>query len=154
MSDKKTVAARQKAINELLKNELISDQCQIVELLKSRYKIDTNQAVVSRDLHKLGVIKKQVQGSFVYELPQVDIMSEILRLAIVDIDCNEATIVIKTQPALADFVGDCLDQIEDLDILGCLSGENTVFVAPRSIKQIKKTCMDVRQKLGFKKKNG
>ena len=152
MRDQKTLGLRQSAIQEILNSESISDQGRLVELLRTRYKIETNQAVVSRDLHKLGVIKKQVQGQLVYELPAGDILSEILKLAIVDISHNEATIVITTQPALADFVGDSIDQLEGVDILGCISGENTVFVAPKSVKTIEKTCAQLCKKLGFKKR--
>lgn len=148
----KQLAKRQSAIQELLKQEAISDQGQLVQRLFDRYKIETNQAVVSRDLHRLGVTKKQVKGQLVYELPAGDILSEILKLAIIDITHNESMIVITTQPALADFVGDSIDQLEGVDILGCLAGENTLFVAPLSIKNIEKTCAQLCQRLGFKKK--
>lgn len=142
---------RQEKIKELLKRELISDQHKIVNLLKKEYGIETNQTVVSRDLRKLGVVKKPIKGVMAYEIPTVDIRSEILRLALVDIVHNESMIVIKTQPALADFVGDYLDSHADLEIAGCLSGENTVFVAPGSTKDISRIYRNVCQKLNFKK---
>lgn len=152
MVDQKILAKRQAALQEILKSEAVSDQGQLVELLKKRYKIETNQAVVSRDLHRLGVTKKRINGELVYELPTGDILSEILKLAIIDITHNESMIVITTQPALADFVGDSIDQLEGVDILGCLAGENTLFVAPLSVKNIEKTCAHLCQKLGFKKR--
>ncbi len=152
MKDVEMLEKRREAIQEILKRELITDQAQLVECLLKQYKIETNQAVVSRDLRKLGVTKKEVQGSLVYELPTSDILSEILKLAIVDIAHNEAQIVITTQPALAAFVGDAIDAFSDVDILGCLAGENMVFVAPKSIKTIKQTCEHLSQKLGFKRK--
>lgn len=140
---------RQEKIKELLKQELISDQKRIVILLKQMYNIETNQTVVSRDLHKLGVIKKLRDGKLIYEIPASDVKTEILRLALVSITHNESMIVIKTQPALADFVGDCLDAFTDLDILGCLAGENVVFVVPKSVKNIAQICQDICQKLNF-----
>lgn len=152
MSKKQSPVERHEAIKELVKKFQIADQKQLVELLLKHYNIETNQAVVSRDLRKLGVVKKMINDALVYELPDVDVTTEILRLALVDISHNEATIVIKTHPALADFVGDCLDQHTDLDVLGCLSGENVVFVTPKSIKNIAKTCEAICQKFQFKKK--
>lgn len=143
---------RQKAIQELVKKIAVSDQKQLVELLKQQYKIETNQAVVSRDLRKLGVVKKMVNGVLSYEMPDVDVSAEILRLALIDISHNESMIVIKTYPSLAGFVGDCVDQYHDLDLLGCLAGENVVFVAPKSIKNIHKTYEKVCEKFRFKKK--
>ncbi|MCE5294436.1 MAG: hypothetical protein LLF94_07465 [Chlamydiales bacterium] len=144
--------SRQQAIEQLLRQELITDQAQLVKLLHTRYSIETNQTVVSRDLHKLGVAKKRVKGELVYELPEGDILSEILKLAIIDIVHNESTIVIITQQALAAFVGDAIDALEDIDILGCIAGENTLFVTPKSVKQIEKTYLQLCQKLGFKKR--
>ena len=153
MRETSSIQKRQEAIVELLRMERVSDQGQLVDLLFSRYKIGTNQAVVSRDLHKLGVIKKQEKGIFFYELPQRDILAEILKLAIIDIAHNESMIVIHTQPALASFVGDCIDKLEDVAILGSLAGENAVFVVPKSIKNIEKTCLQLCKKIGFKRKN-
>ena len=139
MPKKTSAAVRQTAITELVRKLAISDQKQLVELLKKHYDIEANQAVVSRDLRKLGVVKKIVSGTLVYEMPDIDVSAEILRLALEDISYNESMIVIKTHPALADFVGDCVDQYNDLEVLGCLAGQNVVFVAPKSIKNIHKT---------------
>lgn len=152
MINKKDATSRQKAIQEIVKKVAISDQKQLVALLKEFYEIEANQAVVSRDLRKLGVVKKIVNGVLSYEMPNIDISAEILRLALVDINYNESMIVIKTHPGLADFVGDCVDQYNDLEVLGCLAGENVVFVAPKSIKNILKTYEKVCEKFHFKKK--
>lgn len=148
----KDVESRQKAIQELVKKIAISDQMQLVELLKEHYGIEANQAVISRDLRKLGVVKKMVNGVLCYEMPDVDVTAEILRLALVDIQYNEAMIVIKTHPGLAAFVGDCVDQYQDLEVLGCLAGENVLFVTPLSIKHIHKTYEKICEKFHFKKK--
>jgi transcriptional regulator of arginine metabolism len=139
--DRKTeFTARQEAIRKLLSKEAISDQQQLVERLKAVHAISTNQAAVSRDLQKLGVVKR----SHIYELPQTDIKAEIFKLAILKVEHNETTIVITTFPGLAAFVGDCLDHTEGLDILGCLAGENVVFVTPRSIKTIASTARSIQ----------
>lgn len=143
---------RRKAIWQLIKTCPISDQKQLVELLLHKYNLETNQTVVSRDLRKLGIVKKSVAGELLYEVPSSNIHEEILRLALVDISYNECMIVIKTQPALADFVGDYLDEQTELDILGCVSGENTLLVTPKSIVNIKQTYEQLCEALFFKKK--
>lgn len=145
------IEKRQKAIKDLVSRMAISDQKQLVELLKAHHNIEANQAVVSRDLRKLGIVKKEIKGSLRYELPILDVTAEILRLALVDISYNEAMIVITTHPGLADFVGDCVDSHSDLEILGCLSGENVVFVSPKSTRKIKQTYEKLCEKLFFKK---
>lgn len=150
MTDKSTTK-RQHAIKELIQKMAISDQKQLVELLKTHYNINTNQAVTSRDLRKLGVVKKMHNGVMIYEENTLDVTKEILKLAVIDIDYNESTIVIKTYPGIAAFVGDCLDKSENLDILGCLAGENVIFVIPKSVKNLKKTYEQICREVHFKK---
>jgi len=145
------VLLRHKAIKELIKKYPIEDQNSLVTLLKDNYGIETTQPIVSRDLHQLGISKRKVKNKVIYESPQIDIQKEMLRLAICDILYNESTIVIKTMPGTADFVGDFIDLQKDLDIIGTLSGENVVFVAPKSIKEIKRTFKKICSSLFFKK---
>lgn len=150
MTEDFSAQKRQNAIVDLLKKIAISDQNQLVELLKKYHGIDTNQVAVSRDLRKLGVVKQLINDALIYNLPQTDIETEILRLALIDISYNEVMIVIKTYPGLAAFVGDYIDQNQELEVLGCLAGENVVFVTPKSIKKIKQTYEMLCEKLNFK----
>lgn len=151
MPQKKELSERQEAIQELITRTPVADQKQLVVLLKKQYGIDTNQAVVSRDLRKLGAIKKMINGNLVYEMPDINVSAEISRLALVDINFNESMIVVKTHPGLAAFVGDQIDQHKDLPILGSLAGENVVFIVPKSIKNIKAIYEAICEKLHFKK---
>src|SRR4051812_42031952 len=97
---------RQEAIKELLSKMLVSDHKKLIELLKTHYGITATQSVLSRDLRKIGAIKKEVNREFFYSIPNVDVTIELLKLAVIDIDYNETTIVIKTHQGLAAFVGD------------------------------------------------
>lgn len=150
MTEDFSARKRQNAIVDLLKKVAVSDQNQLVELLKKYHGIGTNQVTVSRDLRKLGVVKQVINGDLIYNLPQTDVEKEILRLALIDISFNEMMIVIRTYPGLAAFVGDYIDQHQELDVLGSLAGENTVFITPRSIKKIKRTYHTLCEKLSFK----
>lgn len=150
MKENQNSFSRQKAIKELITEQLISDQNQIVDLLREKYGIDTNQTVVSRDLRKLGIIKKMVDGMMVYEVSEMDVQTEIFRLAFVDISHNEGMIVIKTHPGLAAFVGDHLDRCDDLNILGCLAGENVVFVVPKTVSNLSSTLDAIYKKFHIK----
>lgn len=150
MTTKQNTEERQKAIKDLVKRMAISDQQQLVELLCEHYGIATNQAVLSRDIRKLGIIKKMVKDVLCYEMPDIDVSAEILRLALIDIAHNESLIVIKTHPGLAPFVGDCVDQCQEFDILGCLAGENVVFVTPRSVKNIHQLYLKICEKFHFR----
>lgn len=147
---KKNIRIRQEAIKELIKSHPIEDQETLVELIKKKYGIDTNQSIVSRDLRQLGVSKHQVNNRMIYELKEYDASREILRLAIIEVDHNESLVVIKTLPGLADFVGDYLDMQEDLPILGNIAGENTIFVAPKKQSQIESLFRDICTALYYK----
>ena len=142
---------RQTAIKELIQKIAISDQKQLVDLLEQEYNIKTNQTVTSRDLRKMGIVKKMVNGLLVYEMEEIDVTKEILKLAVLDIVKNEAMILIKTYPGIADYIGDFLDKNLGTEILGCLSGENVIFVTPKSIKTIDKTFEYVCKLVHFKK---
>ena len=147
---KKNLETRLEAIKQLLSEEAVTDQRLLVDLLKDKFKITTNQSVLSRDLRRLGVLKKEINNKLCYIIPTLDVNVELLKLAILDIKYNETTIVIKTFPGLADFVGDNIDQQEDMDILGCLAGENVVFIACKSIKSIQEIYHLICKKLHFK----
>lgn len=147
---KKNIRARHEAIKELIKTHPIEDQETLVELIKKKYGIETNQSIVSRDLRQLGVSKHLVNNRMIYEVKEYDASREILRLAIIEVDHNETLVVIKTLPGLADFVGDYLDMQEELPILGNIAGENTLFVAPRAKTSISTLYKQICQVLYFK----
>ncbi len=136
MERKSKIQIRRTALKELITSHQIEDQQTLVELMKERYGIDTSQAIISRDLRTLGVIKRSIKNKLIYDLTTIDASKEILRLAVSNVTHNEALIIINTLPALAAFVGDYLDMHEDADILGVLAGENTVFVTPTRIADI------------------
>lgn len=148
--EKKASFKRQQAIKKLISEKNVSDQHQIVDLLRELYGIETNQTVVSRDLKKLGIVKKTVDGCLIYEVAEIDVHAEIFRLALVSLEHNEAMIIIKTHPGLAAFVGDQLDQCSDLNILGCLAGENVVFVAPKKLSELSIVLESIRKKFLLK----
>jgi transcriptional regulator of arginine metabolism len=137
------------AIKRLIGTEQIPNQEKLVERLHTLYGIKTSQAVVSRDLEKLGVTKRKHKGTLFYETPH-DPTREILRLAITNIEHNEHTIVVHTITGLAPFVGDFLDLHKSIGILGTIAGENVVFVAPTSIHHIQHVAQGIKKLCEFK----
>lgn len=142
---------RHAAIKQLIKENAIEDQQSLVKMIKEKYGIETNQSIISRDLLNLGITKKKVDDKLVYEEPTIDASREILRLAVIDISHNESVIVVKTIPGLAAFVGDYLDMQRQIEILGTIAGENIVFIAPKTVKNIKNILNDISKILFFKK---
>lgn len=151
MEENNPVKTRKKIIVDLIKRYPIENQDMLVELLKNEYNIETNQSVVSRDLRELGVTKYRFKDTMIYELKEVDVAKEILRLGVVSIVHNESTIIVNTLAGLAPYIGDFLDQHIDKGILGTLAGENAVFVAPQSTKNIKTVFETICQLVHYKK---
>lgn len=148
---KKNLSKRQKAVQALVKTQAIKDQAELLDLLQAQYNIQTNQAAVSRDLRSLGISKQVRQGQAIYVLPQIDVVSEIMRYAVKSINYNEVMIIINTVSGTADVVGDFIDAQDDLPVLGTLAGENVVFVSPVSIKNIKDLAAKLALRIKIKK---
>ncbi|OGB97151.1 hypothetical protein A3F06_02060 [candidate division TM6 bacterium RIFCSPHIGHO2_12_FULL_36_22] len=144
------INSRHEALKALIAQHPVDNQQKLVKLLKQEYNIEANQAIISRDLRDLRITKKLLNGKLVYENSNVDVTQEILNASIIDIVYNEAMIVVKTLPGLADYVGDYIDSQENSVILGTLAGENVVFITPWSVQNIKYTFQQVCSMLGFK----
>ena len=148
---KKKLSKRKQAVQDLVKTQAITDQAELLDLLQTQYNIQTNQAAISRDLRSLGIFKQVRQGQAVYELPQIDVVGEIMRYAVKSINYNEVMIIINTVSGTADVVGDFVDAQDDLPVLGTLAGENVVFVTPVSIKNIKELAAKLALRIKIKK---
>jgi transcriptional regulator of arginine metabolism len=141
------LSKRQIALQELVATHDIQDQAMFIELLHAKHGISTNQAVISRDLRKLGIHKRLRGTVMVYDVPQVDVMNEILRYALQSVHHNENMIVIKTVAGTAALVADYLDAQHDLAILATLAGENVVFVVPVSAKNIETLFLGISHRM-------
>lgn len=135
----KTKADFIKAIQELLQNNRVGTQEEIREALQKKGLI-VNQVKISRVLHKLGAIKMTEGDRTVYRLPG-ELMTvspnDSLKHLVFSITHNETLIVIQTAPGSAQLVARLLDLKKENGILGTVAGDDTIFVAPESIKQIK-----------------
>ena len=107
------------------------------------------QSKVSRLLRKIDAIKsKNTQGEIVYRLPQEPappaISSELSSL-IIDIVANETTIIIYSSPGSAQLIARILDHHkQNLQILGTIAGDDTILIAPSSIKHLDSTINTIK----------
>lgn len=106
-----------------------------------------SQPKVSRMLHKMGAIKVTNQnGENIYRMPHEHGLMHEMNTAtgklttlnwILDIASNAIMIVIHTTPGAAGMVGREIDlHHASLGILGCIAGDDTIFVVPKDITQI------------------
>ncbi len=132
------------ALRQLIREGEASTQEEICSALK-RKKFDVTQSTVSRDLRRIGAVKTtNAEGEIIYRLPEQH-LAQLTRAnhdvsqLVVDIRSNESVVVIHTTPGSASLIAADLDRMRvTLGILGTLSGDDTIFVAPISTKQILK----------------
>lgn len=111
-----------------------------------------NQSKVSRLLRKLGAVKsKNELGQIVYRLPMEPApptISSKLSTLLIDVSANETTIIVTTSPGAGQLIARILDYHKsNLDILGTIAGDDTVFVAPKSITTIDRVVKKIREML-------
>lgn len=140
-----------KAFNEILSRGTASTQQEIREELTG-LGFSINQSKISRMLHKMAAIKvTNAQGQTGYRLPgdlapppsQTPLKQLILKIV-----NNESLVIIQTSPGSASLIARMLDyQNSESEILATLAGDDTIFVAPKSIKRIHKTFDEVKKLL-------
>lgn len=108
-----------------------------------------NQSKISRLIRKLGAIKaKNELGQIGYRLarePAPPTTASQLSSLIIDVVSNEAIIIVNTSPGAAQLIARVLDYNKTtLHILGTIAGDDSIFVAPLSINQIKETLKKIK----------
>jgi transcriptional regulator of arginine metabolism len=138
------------ALRRLLEEGESSTQEDLVKELKAQNFIVT-QSTISRDLSRLNAVKaRDTDGRVVYRLPDDLLLSpqpavNDMKGLLLNIDHNESMIVVRTTPGSASLLARLLDQGIPDAILGTIAGDDTIFVAPRSVKKIAQTIAKIRE---------
>jgi len=132
------------AFKELLKQEQFGSQGDIVDDLKSQGFDNISQSKVSRMLSKYGAVRtRNARQEMVYCLPAelgVPTAKSPLRQLVLDIEHNDVMIIIRTSPGAAQLIARLLDSLSKSDgVLGTIAGDDTIFIAPTDVNQIKQT---------------
>ncbi|WLS79395.1 transcriptional regulator ArgR [Erwinia pyri] len=132
-----------KAFKALLKQEKFSSQGEIVAALQEEGFDNINQSKVSRMLTKFGAVRtRNAKMEMVYCLPAelgVPTTTSPLKNLVLDIDYNDALIVIHTSPGAAQLIARMLDSLGKPEgILGTIAGDDTIFITPARTVTVKK----------------
>ncbi|AKP73187.1 Arginine repressor [Piscirickettsia salmonis] len=140
------------AVQQLLSDESMSSQEDICRSLAAQ-NFTVSQSKISRLLRQCGAVKVQKDGRLVYGLSKElspPASDSALAHLVLSIEHNEVMVVLHTSPGAAQLVARLLDfHPKHSDILGTLAGDDAIFVSPRSIKNIEKLYLEIRQLLGF-----
>jgi len=129
---------------EALKGILLSGEVGSQEAIKQKLAklgFPLNQTKISRLLRRVGAVKMMNENKqMVYSLPHESFLppsKNLLSELIIDMTHNGSLIVIHTTPGSASFVARSVDHHRDqLQILGTVAGDDTLFIAPRSVVTI------------------
>ena len=124
---------RHNEIVELIKTREVGTQEELLELLKEKG-YDVTQATISRDIRELNLTKVNVNGRQKYVIIQKDDgvgdkSVRVLKEGFVSMMPSVNLIVLKTVVGMAMAVATAIDALEINEIIGCIAGDDTIFIA-------------------------
>lgn len=127
---------RQEKILEIIANNNIETQEDLITALRNEG-FNATQATASRDIRQLKLVKVLDNGVYKYVAPKSEIdnsgtYNHALFSAIIDIKYALNNVVIKTNPGLAQAVAAGIDSMHDVDILGCVAGDDCIILVSKS----------------------
>lgn len=124
---------RHNEIIKLIKIREVGTQEELLELLKGKG-YDVTQATISRDIRELNLTKINVSGRQKYAIIQKDEevndkYVRVLKEGFVSMLPSGNLIVLKTVVGMAMAVATAIDALEINEIIGCIAGDDTIFIA-------------------------
>lgn len=135
--------ARQAKIAELLDKHQVSSQNQLTELL-DECGFPITQATLSRDLDEMGARKlRNEDGVAYYTLDDNDDVTarsgarhekfiRVLQELVVGIEPSGDICMLKTPAGGAQYVASYIDRMAMREVVGCIAGDDTIFVLGRA----------------------
>lgn len=134
-------SSRQTAILSLIEQQDVKTQEELAQKLKNMGIVVT-QATVSRDIKDLRLLKVlSANGVYKYataERAEHGVSERFVRMfvdSVISITHSGNIIVIKTLSGSANVAGEAIDSMRWPEILGTLSGDNTIFVIVRTAEE-------------------
>lgn len=125
---------RQSKILEIISTFEIETQEDLVAKLREQ-NFDVTQATISRDIKELGLIKVLSSNSGKYKYAFAETLNQtsnkylfLLKESVISLKCVKNFIVLKTLKDTASSVCAMMDKFNLEDVLGCVSGNDTVLV--------------------------
>lgn len=125
---------RQQKIKELIETYKIDTQDELIKRLKENG-FSATQATMSRDIRELKLTKvTDGHHGYHYAFATNVVSNDIHKLntslthLITSVNYSMNIIVIKTHPGMAQAVATGIDNIKSDEILGCVAGDDTIFI--------------------------
>lgn len=134
---------RLRAIADLIRAHPIASQDELAEGLAA-LGVAVTQATISRDLEQLGAVKVRRDNRLVYALPDQrqpgdgPDLASVVRDWVRSVDVAGNLVVLRTPPGSAHLVAVALDGSDLPEVVGTISGDDTIFIAIRDAAQAPK----------------
>ncbi|MBE6701879.1 MAG: arginine repressor [Ruminococcaceae bacterium] len=129
---------RQKKILEIVRRYTVETQDDLIDRLEVEGFLVT-QATISRDIRELQLTKVLTgKGTYRYVAPKKEDMAGGMKFnaalveSIITVEYAQNIVVIKTYPGLANAVASGIDNLAIAEVLGCVAGDDTIFVATKN----------------------
>ena len=142
---------RHMAILSIIKQQDVQTQSELADIL-NKSGMDVTQATVSRDIKELRLIKVlSHDGIYKYASGKTDNpsdvegrLSAVFANSVVSVENSSNIIVIKTLAGMASAAASAIDAMKYNEILGCIAGDDTIFVVADSKKDTDKISSRLR----------
>lgn len=141
---------RQKKILELIEKNNIGTQEELASMLCSSG-FDVTQATVSRDIRELGLSKvpgpNGVPHYILITHTQTDLGDKYIRVlkdGYIGMEMAQNILVVKTVSGMAMAVAAALDALHFSEVVGCIAGDDTIFVAVRTVPETRALMEKIR----------
>ena len=141
---------RQNLIIRLIKEQNVETQEELLLLLEKEG-FNTTQATISRDIRELNLKKKYAvkERGDNNELSGEVSYYQTLKNCIVSMDYAENIIVVKTVSGMAMAVGASVDRLNISGILGCIAGDDTLFLAIKDKTQAERIIGEINDVIKY-----
>ncbi len=136
-----TKGKRHIKIREIITRDEVETQDELVDSLK-KAGYNVTQATISRDIKELHLVKVPLpDGRYKYSLPADNRFNPLQKLkrtlvdSFINIDYSDNLVVLKTLPGNANAVAALIDNLDWQEIMGTISGDDTILIICRSKKQ-------------------
>lgn len=136
--------ARQNKILEIISKTAIETQDELVANLRNSG-FQVTQATVSRDIKELRLVKSNTDGKqkYVQETHNNSAdekLIDMFRNSLISAISAGNLVIIRTLAASANVAAAMIDKLSNPDILGCIAGDDTIFVACKDELSAKQVC--------------
>ncbi|MBQ4066415.1 MAG: arginine repressor [Clostridia bacterium] len=145
---------RQSVILSIIESNDVETQEELIDILRNEG-FNVTQATVSRDIRELKLTKVTGEsGKYKYVLPGVKkdgagrhVFSTVSG-SVVSVECAMNIVVVKTYPGMASAVAAGIDSHSIEGVVGCIAGDDTIFVAVKTVEGAELVAREIRRIIG------